>query len=120
MTGRAGERARYPGLQVLLLCLLVLAGYAVSLAGDFVWDDRLLIVENERVRQADRVGELLTSSFWETGDRHDRFRSFFRPVERPTKAQTTPSCFASPTSGARASSTALARTSSMRSTSRTS
>jgi tetratricopeptide (TPR) repeat protein len=62
------------------LCLLVVAGYAGSLLGDFVWDDRLLIVENDRVRQADRLGELLTSSFWETGDRYDRFRSFFRPL----------------------------------------
>jgi Flp pilus assembly protein TadD len=67
-------------LAALILALLVAASYGESLLGDFVWDDRPLILENERVRSAARLDDLLTSSFWETGDRHDRFRAFYRPL----------------------------------------
>ena len=72
-----------PGLglgRAALLLLFVLVSYAPAFHGDFVWDDRMLIVEDGRVRDASRFTDLLSSSFWETGDRHDRFRSFFRPL----------------------------------------
>jgi tetratricopeptide (TPR) repeat protein len=59
---------------------------AVSLTGDFVWDDRPLIVENSLVKSPGQVPQLLTSSFWNTGDRYDRFRSFFRPLVSMTYA----------------------------------
>jgi len=64
----------------LLLAAIIGIVFGASLAGEFVWDDRPLIADNPMIRDLDSIGQLLTSSFWETGDRHDRFRSFFRPV----------------------------------------
>ncbi|MGH9868533.1 MAG: tetratricopeptide repeat protein [Candidatus Polarisedimenticolia bacterium] len=64
----------------VLLAALVVLTFATSLPGAFVWDDRPLIVENALIRDSGSLGELLTSGFWQTGDMHDRFRSFFRPV----------------------------------------
>ncbi|MEE8411757.1 MAG: tetratricopeptide repeat protein [Acidobacteriota bacterium] len=74
-----------PGVQIprwLVPALggLVLLSLGVSLAGDFVWDDRPLIVENALIKNVDRLDEILTRGFTESGDDHDRFRSFFRPV----------------------------------------
>lgn len=80
MSARASDRPRTLPFELLCLTWLVVAVYGFSLSGDFVWDDRPLIVDNERIRSLSNVGELLTSSFWETGDRHDRFRTFFRPL----------------------------------------
>ena len=69
-----------PAVPVLLLATLVAASLGVSLRGGFVWDDGPLIVDNRRVQDPAEMGKILTDSFWETGDRHDRFRSFFRPL----------------------------------------
>ena len=65
---------------VAAVALAVLLSMAVSLGGEFVWDDRPLILENPLVQDAGRAGELLTRGFWESDDGHDRFRSFFRPI----------------------------------------
>ncbi len=73
-------------LALPLLALLVLLSLGAGLAGDFVWDDAPLITENRLVQAPSEIYEVLTSSFWETGDRHDRFRSFFRPVVSLTYA----------------------------------
>ena len=73
-------------LPVLALAAVIAAAYGPSLRGGFVWDDRPLIVENHLVREKGSLGTLLTTSFWQTGDRHDRFRSFFRPVVSLTYA----------------------------------
>ncbi len=70
----------------ILLAAAVLACFGWSLRGDFVWDDRPLIVENRLIRDPAALGPALTSSFWQTGDRHDRFRSFFRPLTTATYA----------------------------------
>jgi len=59
---------------------LVLLSLGVSLGGEFVWDDRPLIVENVLVKNADRLDEMLTRGFWESDDNHDRFRAFYRPL----------------------------------------
>lgn len=75
-----GARRPLRPLHLLLPALLVLASYAPALVAGFVWDDRPLVVENVRVHDPGRISDLLTSSFWETDDRHDRFRSFFRPL----------------------------------------
>lgn len=63
-----------------LLLTLVLLALGHSLGHGFVWDDRPLIVENRTVKHPAEIGTLVTSSFWETRDRHDRFRTFFRPL----------------------------------------
>jgi tetratricopeptide (TPR) repeat protein len=64
----------------LLLGTLVLASLGLSLGGGFVWDDAPLIVDNSRIQRPGEYVRILTASFWETGDQHDRFRAFFRPV----------------------------------------
>jgi tetratricopeptide (TPR) repeat protein len=67
-------------LPLLALALLVALALGPSLRGEFVWDDAPLIVDNNMIKDPAQMGSILTSSFWETGDLHDRFRSFFRPV----------------------------------------
>jgi tetratricopeptide (TPR) repeat protein len=67
-------------LPAILLALLVCLSLGVSLFGGFVWDDAPLIVDNSLIKSPSGISRILTSGFWETGDRHDRFRSFFRPV----------------------------------------
>jgi len=67
-------------LAALGLGALVLIALGPSLAGGFVWDDGPLILDNPAVKNPRLVSQLLTSSFWQTGDRDDRFRSFFRPL----------------------------------------
>jgi len=74
------SRIRTDLLPAVLLGLLVLAALGSALSAEFVWDDGPLIVENSLIRDADGVRELLTSSFWDTGDKYDRFRAFFRPL----------------------------------------
>ncbi len=64
----------------LALAGLVLLALAPALAAGFVWDDGPLILDNPAVKNPRLVPQLLTSSFWQTGDRNDRFRSFFRPL----------------------------------------
>jgi protein O-mannosyl-transferase len=59
---------------------LVLLALAPALAAGFVWDDGPLILDNPAVKNPRLLPQLLTSSFWQTGDRDDRFRSFFRPL----------------------------------------
>jgi tetratricopeptide (TPR) repeat protein len=72
--------ARRSALAALVLLAAVLASYGLALTGEFVWDDAPLIVENSLVKVPAEYSRLFVSSFWETGDSHDRFRSFFRPL----------------------------------------
>jgi tetratricopeptide (TPR) repeat protein len=67
----------------VVLTLLVLAtalALGGALSGGFVWDDGPLIVKNLLIKDPGNIPRILTSGFWETGDQHDRFRQFFRPV----------------------------------------
>jgi len=74
------DRQKTPRWIVPALGVLVVLSLGVSLGGDFVWDDRPLIVENALVKNTDSLAEILTSGFSESGDHHDRFRSYFRPL----------------------------------------
>ena len=76
-----------PGyLPPLMIALAVLASLGAALWGGFAWDDRPLIVENRLIKDPAEVGTIFTSGFWQAGDRHDRFRSFFRPLVTLTYA----------------------------------
>lgn len=79
MTWSGSSRTK---LLIVLAIVLITAAvaYGPSLSGEFVWDDRPLIVENRFVHGFSGLGTLLTSSFWQTDDGNDRFRSFFRPL----------------------------------------
>ena len=74
MSGRAHRPAL---VAVAVVALLACGG---SLYHGFVWDDRPLIVENRQLRESGGLASLLTSGFWQSGDHHDRFRAFYRPL----------------------------------------
>ncbi len=69
-----------PAIPLIVLSACVLISLGGALFNGFAWDDRPLIVENRLVKDPGSLGTLLTTGFWEAGDRHDRFRSFFRPL----------------------------------------
>ena len=71
---------RHAWVILLLLGALSLAPYANSLWGDFVWDDRALILENSYIQDSRLLGEGLISDFWRSPDDPERQRFFFRPV----------------------------------------
>ena len=71
-------RAHRPALVAVAVVALLACGG--SLYHGFVWDDRPLIVENRQLRESGGLASLLTSGFWQTGDHHDRFRAFYRPL----------------------------------------
>ncbi|UCF66966.1 MAG: tetratricopeptide repeat protein [Acidobacteriota bacterium] len=70
-------RRTAPVVAIAIVCLAV---YSLSLGGEFVWDDRTLIVENRLLRSPSETLRLFVQDFWDTGDGHDRFRSFYRPL----------------------------------------
>jgi tetratricopeptide (TPR) repeat protein len=71
-------RAHRPALVAVAVVALLACGG--SLYHGFVWDDRPLIVENRQLREPGGLASLLSSGFWQTGDHHDRFRAFYRPL----------------------------------------
>lgn len=77
-----GSRSPRPLLALLLLATAIV--YLPALPGEFVWDDRSLIVDNPNVRDASRLLKALTHDFWHVptslegvGDRSQRY---YRPV----------------------------------------
>lgn len=67
-----------------LLWLLTAAVFWEGLDGQFVWDDFWLIVNNATLRDPSRLGELLTSGFWDISsskaDVSETYTHVYRPV----------------------------------------
>lgn len=69
----------------LFLLPLVMAGlaFSASLGGDFVWDDRLLILENPKLHGLTAIRSILTSDFWPADTRADgalELKGYYRPL----------------------------------------
>jgi tetratricopeptide (TPR) repeat protein len=63
----SGSRAPWAWLGLAaLLCGAVLVGYLPALHGGFIWDDRVLLAENEMIRAPDGLYR-----FWLTTEAHD-------------------------------------------------
>lgn len=56
----------YEGVTLVVVMLAAFGVYARMLGGEFLWDDSHLILENERLRGANHLGQILTSDFWQT------------------------------------------------------
>jgi hypothetical protein len=65
---------------LLLLAAISIGLYLSSLRYDFVWDDRLLILDNPYVQEARLLGEGLISDFWKIYEDPTRFRHYYRPT----------------------------------------
>jgi len=77
---RVGLYRAHPHLfHVLGLLFVVAWAYGPTLSFDFVWDDHLLIVGNQRIQPGDWHGTF-ARSFWDLHDAEDKSRSFYRPV----------------------------------------
>lgn len=72
-----GLLARF-GLAVLLAAAAVLP-YLPSLTADLVWDDRLLIIEEQRFHSPNYVFEVLTGGFFDDIDQIYRY-GYYRPL----------------------------------------
>ncbi|RMG47660.1 MAG: tetratricopeptide repeat protein [Acidobacteria bacterium] len=73
---RSIERIALPALVVAVACW----AYAPALRGEFVWDDRPLILENETLDHPEQLARSFATGFWDTGEKNDRFRNFYRPL----------------------------------------
>ena len=68
-------------LAFLILGIFIFLAFGQSLTFDFVWDDFLLIVENENLRQGKKVWDLLFQGFLEIDlTLKDPTRDFYRPL----------------------------------------
>jgi Flp pilus assembly protein TadD len=56
------------------------AAYALALGNDFVWDDRMLIVESPRIRDWRGVGDVLTLDFFQGTPRDELKYGYYRPL----------------------------------------
>ncbi len=74
------DRRFVVGLGVVLGAALLT--FAPSLLGDFVWDDQLLIVTNERVRHLGELPHVFNRSFWDISlaSADVRGGSYYRPL----------------------------------------
>jgi len=62
-----------------LIALAAVAAYANSLAGDFVWDDRILVLDGRLARASDRIVEILTSDFFRRAETDNAY-GYYRPL----------------------------------------
>ncbi len=60
---------------ILVLFLLNLAAYGSSLKGGFIWDDKLLIVENNAVAAPNHIGQVFISDLYDKSQ-----ANYYRPI----------------------------------------
>lgn len=77
-SGRDG-RGFAPGLAEGIAALLAVVAFASSLGGDFVWDDRILILEGGLPKAWSRMGEILTQDFFARSE-FDLVYGYYRPL----------------------------------------
>ena len=73
-----GSRRRR-GLALAALPLLAALVYLNSLGGDFVWDDRFLVLNNPRVQSVRHLPDLLTSDYVYVAETNQAY-GYFRPL----------------------------------------
>jgi tetratricopeptide (TPR) repeat protein len=74
---------RGDALALLLLWLLTGAVFWTALEGQFVWDDFALIVNNATLQDPSRLGELLTTGFWNVSSSKSELSDTYTHVYRP-------------------------------------
>lgn len=74
---------RGDALGLILLWALTALVFWNALDGQFVWDDFALIVNNAALQDPNRLGELLTTGFWNVSSSKDGFSDTYAHVYRP-------------------------------------
>jgi len=74
---------RRDGLSIALLAVLTGAVFWQGLDGQFVWDDVTLIVNNATLQDPSRLGELLTTAFWNVSSSKSGLSETYTHVYRP-------------------------------------
>jgi protein O-mannosyl-transferase len=69
-----------PGVLLAAALAVVAVAYSNSLAGPFVWDDRMLILENPRVREMRSPWVHLNGVFWSRNPSLEADPVYYRPV----------------------------------------
>ncbi len=70
-------------VSVVLLWAVTVSVFAIGLGGEFVWDDFSLIVNNAALREPGRLGELLTTGFWNVSSSKAQLSPTYTQVYRP-------------------------------------
>lgn len=68
-----------PGRACILVALLSIVVFANSLANDFVWDDKELIVANPAVRSLAGIGQFFSGHFWSQSEQPSA-QGYYRPI----------------------------------------
>lgn len=77
----AGREARGLSRPGALAAIVAAVFWAPSLAGDFVWDDRFLVAENDVLRRPDALRAIFTQGLWAQESLADlSLRQYYRPV----------------------------------------
>jgi tetratricopeptide (TPR) repeat protein len=77
--------SRPAALLPALLLLLVLLTFGRSLGGGFIWDDRVLVERNQRIRDPGQLGRAFTRRFWDVSlqtseERSQQAHVYYRPL----------------------------------------
>lgn len=75
------DSGRKAALALVLLVAIAVAPYLGSLGGEFVYDDRVQILENPLIQQPELLGRALTHDVWSfKGEREAAWSNYYRPA----------------------------------------